>query len=175
MTTVTKDTESFCSPAAAPMAEPTPLDLLPPETRAQLESHADARAATVRLQAGSFQLPQTDRQAPADAELPAEDGARVRRVKRDLLRIEAAVPPEAVVEGFDRCIKYRYAMWELGCIGARASRHIGKYHQGFRQVCVRVSGACDTCRVSGEGPAGSCTPLQELASSTAAPAAANQD
>ncbi|EFJ39975.1 homeodomain protein [Volvox carteri f. nagariensis] len=87
-------------PGVAPLSEPTPLDALPEETRAALTSAAAARAEVIRLQAYSHVVPDDD--YTAELQLPDSDSISMQRFKRDLLRLETAVPVEAMDEGFQR-------------------------------------------------------------------------
>lgn len=84
----------------APLPEPTPLDALPEETRSALESAFAARAEVIRLQASAQLGPEDD--YTLDLQLPSSDSLRMKRMKRDLLRLEAAIPMEAMDESFQR-------------------------------------------------------------------------
>ncbi|KXZ56546.1 hypothetical protein GPECTOR_1g490 [Gonium pectorale] len=88
-----------CMPGG-PVQPPMPFEAMPAESRAALDESLASRAEAVRLLAGACLAPGDD--YTADVELPATDCARTRRLKRDMLRLEAALPAEAVDEGFER-------------------------------------------------------------------------
>ncbi|GLI69153.1 hypothetical protein VaNZ11_013710 [Volvox africanus] len=89
-------------PGVAPISKPTPLDALPAETRAALESAANGRADVIQLRASAQLGPDDD--YTTDLQLPAGDSLRMKRFKQDLQRLEAAVPAEVMDESFQRMV-----------------------------------------------------------------------
>ncbi|KAG2442737.1 hypothetical protein HXX76_002819 [Chlamydomonas incerta] len=93
------DTVKAAMPGIAPVADPTPYDALPASTRGALEAQAVARGAVARLAAATV-LAADDDDYTEGLEFLEADSATVSALKRDLLRLEAAVPADAMAEAF---------------------------------------------------------------------------
>nr|ABY60733.1 zygote-expressed homeodomain protein [Chlamydomonas reinhardtii] len=93
------DTVKAAMPGIAPVADPTPYDALPDSARAALEATAVQRGAVARLAAAAVLAADDDDYTEGLDFLEADSGP-VSALKRDLLRLEAAVPADAMAESF---------------------------------------------------------------------------
>ncbi|KAG2450131.1 hypothetical protein HYH02_000234 [Chlamydomonas schloesseri] len=93
------ETVKAAMPGISPVADPTPYDALPPSTRAALEAGAVARGAVARLAAATV-LAADDDDYTEGLEFLEADSGPVSALKRDLLRLEAAVPADAMADSF---------------------------------------------------------------------------
>lgn len=87
-----------------PVAAPIPIEEQPQETQGAASAACSWRLGAIRPQAQMLVAEEDD--YVADMELLPSDGPRVRKLKQDMLRVEAGLPPDAIVEegGFRRWV-----------------------------------------------------------------------